>query len=79
MGLHRHEQMYIYVSVSHIQIQGGFFNWLHQNLAKSRMKLDNPNFSKCQNLKLDTPNFSKCQNICKETVLTLREIRGIEF
>ena len=29
-----------------------FFNWLHQNLAKSRMKLDAPNFSKCQNLKL---------------------------
>jgi len=23
-------------------LQGGFFNWLHQNLAKSRMKLDTP-------------------------------------
>ena len=53
-------------------VQGGFFNWLHQSLAKSRMKLDTPNFSKCQNLKLDTPSFSKCQNICKETVQTLK-------
>ena len=39
-------------------IQGGSLNWLHQNLAISRIKLDTPNFSMCQNLKLDTPNFS---------------------
>ena len=42
-------------------MQGGSSNWPHQNLAMSRIKLDTPNFSKCQNLKLDTPNFSKCQ------------------
>ena len=59
--------------------QGDSFNWPHQNLAKSRMKLDTPNFSKCQTLKLDAPNFSKYQNSFFTNVLTLGEIRSIEF
>ena len=53
------------ISKSQNVLQGGPFYWLHRNLAKSR-------------LILDTPDFSKCWNIFKGTVPTLKEIRSIE-